>query len=64
MSVNPTVSTVKRTISCELTPEDAQVIVGWVAEVQKKYDKSIPPEVLQYLGPVFAVAAHREYGGH
>lgn len=64
MSVNPTASTVKRTISCELTPEDARVIVDWIEAVKSHYDKSTPTQVLQYLGPVYAVAVHREYGGH
>jgi hypothetical protein len=64
VSVDPTVSTVKRTVSCELLPEDAQVIVDWVETVKNHYDKSTPSQVLRYLGPVYAVATHREYGGH
>lgn len=56
------VNTTRRHVEIDITPEEAQAVVDWVQEVRR--DGKMPSEVLQYLGPVYAVAGQREYGGH
>jgi len=54
------VSSVTRTVEIEITPAEAKEIVDWIGD----QDDNFPSVLLQYIAPLYAVAANREFGDH
>ena len=57
--INGKVSSTARSVTYELTPEDAQALVDSFPK-----DKEPSYDWRKILGPIYAIAQHREYGGH
>jgi hypothetical protein len=56
------VSTSKRTLTYELTAEEAKAIVEWYRHAKEK--TGVTANAMRFFEPLFAIADHREYGGH